>query len=94
MRNIIDTIYDGNLYPLEEITDTQQIKEVSGYISRHKETLFGKLDEEGKETLEKLVDNFYEYCSLRSHETFNYAIRLGANLIIELTHKGDADEQK
>ena len=92
MRNIIDTIYDGNLYPLEEITDPKQIKEVSGYISRHKEKLFGKLDEEGKETLEKLVDNFYEYCSLRSHETFNYAIRLGANLIIELTHKGDADE--
>lgn len=92
MRNIIDKVYDGNLYPLEEITDTKQIKEVSSYISRHKGTLFGKLDEEGKETLEKLVDNFYEYCSLRSHETFYYAIRLGANLIIELTHKGDADE--
>ena len=44
MRNIIDTIYDGNLYPLEEITDTKQIKEVSGYISRHKEKLFDKLE--------------------------------------------------
>lgn len=92
MKNIVEEIYDGNLYPLEQITDTKQIKEVSGYISRHRETLLSKLDDEGKDALEKLVDNFYEYCSLRSHETFNYAIRLGANLIIELTHKGAADE--
>ena len=94
MKNVIDTIYDGNLYPLEQITDTKQMKEISSYISRHRADLLSKLDEEGKETLEKLVDNFYEYCSLRSHETFNYAIRLGANLIIELTHKGDNNEQK
>ena len=68
------------------------MKEVIGYVSRHKETLQGLLDDKGKETLEKLVDNFYEYCSLLSRETFHYSIRLGANLIIGLTNKGEKNE--
>ena len=92
MKNILEEIYYGNVYPAEQVPYTKKMKEVSSYVSRHKETLLAILDEEGKETLEKLVDNFYEYCSLLSRETYHYAIKLGANLIIELTAKGDTDE--
>jgi hypothetical protein len=92
MKNVLEELYNGNVHPLEDIPYTKQMKEVIGYVSRHKETLQGLLDDKGKETLEKLVDNFYEYCSLLSRETFHYSIRLGANLIIGLTNKGEKNE--
>ena len=92
MKNILEEMYNGNIYPCEQIPYTAKMKEATGYVARHKETLLAKLDDAGKETLEKLIDNFYEYCSLLERETFHYAIKLGANLIIELTKKGDTDE--
>ena len=94
MKNILEELYDGNVHPLEDIPYTNQMKEVIGYVSRHRATLEELLDDKGKETLSKLVDNFYEYCSLLSRETFHYSIRLGANIIIELINKGDKNEYK
>ena len=89
MKSIIKELYGRGLYP----EDTKEIKEIESYISRHTNTLRDKLDGDGKDVLEKLVDNFYEYCSLSSYETFRFAIKLGASLILELTEEGDTDEQ-
>ena len=55
MKNIIEELYNGNVHPLEDVPYTKQMKEVIGYVSRHKETLQGLLDDKGRETLEKLV---------------------------------------
>ena len=94
MKDIVQNLYDGNVRPLEEIPYTKQMKEVMSYVSRHRDTLKEVLDDKGKETLDKLIENFYEYCSLLSRETFHYSIRLGASLIMDLLEKGDNNEQK
>ena len=92
MENILNELFYGNIHPMEQIPYTKPMKEVTKCISKHRDALSEKLDDQGKEALEKLVDNLYEYCSLLSCETFLYAIKLGANLMIALTQKGDTDE--
>ena len=88
MNNVLEELYNGNVYPCEEIPYTKKMKELTGYVSRHQQALNAKLDDEDKKIIEKLVDNLYEYSSLLSRETFYYAIKLGANIMLELTTKG------
>ena len=92
MDSVLNAIYHGNIYPAEQIPFTKQMKDAIKEVSKLKESLMTKLDDEGKEMVEKLIANYYEYISLFSRETFLYAIKLGANLMIELSGKGFMDE--
>ena len=89
MRSVINELWHGNIVPQEDSrTNSPQMKELLGYMSRHHEELEKSFTDEQKETFEKFHDCRSEYMSLAKAAIFEYAFKLGANLMLE-TLKSD-----
>ena len=85
MRSIINELWHGNIVPQEDSrTNTKEMKELLGYISRHHEDLEKSFSDEQKEIFEKLHDCLSEYMSLGEAAIFEYAFRLGARIALEI----------
>ena len=73
-----------NIIPQEDgRTNSKEMKELLGYMSRHHEDLEKSFTEEQKETFEKLHDCWSEYMSLAEAAIFEYAFKLGMRIAIE-----------
>ena len=84
MKSIIRELWYGNVSPQEgNRTDTKEMKELLGYMSRHHEDLEKSFTEEQKETFEKFHDCWSEYMSLAESAIFEYAFKLGMQIAIE-----------
>ena len=84
MKNMINELWHGNIIPQEDSrTNSLQMKELLGYMSRHHEELEKSFNDEQKETFEKFHDCWSEYMSLAEAAIFEYAFKLGARLMIE-----------
>ena len=82
--NIIKELWHGNIVPQEDSrTNTKEMKELLGYIARHREDLDKTFTPEQKELYEKLHDCWDEYVSLAEAAIFEYAFKLGARLAME-----------
>ena len=89
MKNMIKELWHGNIIPQEDSrTYSPQMKELLGYMARHHEELEKSFTDEQKETFEKFHDCWSEYMSLAEAAIFEYAFKLGANLMLE-TLKSD-----
>ena len=89
MKNMINELWHGNIIPQEDSrTNSPQMKELLGYMARHHEELEKSFTDEQKETFEKFHDCWSEYMSLAEAAIFEYAFKLGANLMLE-TLKSD-----
>ena len=84
MRSIINELWHGNIIPQEDSrTNSKEMKELLGYMSRHHEDLEKTFTEEQKEIFEKFHDCWSEYMSLAEAAIFEYAFKLGAKLTLE-----------
>lgn len=84
MRSIIEKLWNGNIDPQNDrITNTPEMKQLIGYISRHHETLMKSLTDEQKDILSKLEACRDEYEDLAEKAVFVYAFRLGARIVAE-----------
>ena len=85
MNKIIEELWYGNICPdISCHNSTVDAKELVEYISRHKEKLLCNLDDDQKETLEKLDDCYTELIDINERKTFMYAFRLGAKIAISV----------
>ena len=85
MKNMINELWHGNIVPQEDSrTNSPQMKELLGYMARHHEELEKSFTDEQKETFEKFHDCWSEYMSLAEAAIFEYAFKLGAQLILEI----------
>ena len=85
MESIIKELWHGNIVPQEDSrTNSPQMKELLGYMSRHHEDLEKSFTDEQKETFQKFHDCWSEYTSLGEAAIFEYAFRLAARLAIEI----------
>ena len=83
--NIIKELWYGNIQPQEDSrTNPKAMKELQGYIARHYEDLENSFTEEQKATFEKFNDCWGEYASLAEEAIFEYAFKLGAQLMLEV----------
>ena len=65
MRSIINELWHGNIILQEDSrTNSKEMKELFGYISRHHENLEKSFSDEQKEIFEKFHDCWSEYMSL------------------------------
>ena len=93
MKSRINELWHGNIIPQEDSrTNSQEMKELLGYMARHNEDLEKSFSDEQKETFEKFHDCWSEYMSLAEAAIFEYAFKLGMNIAIE-TLKNNNDEQ-
>ena len=84
MESIIKELQHGNIIPQEDSrTNSKEMKELLGYMSRHHEDLEKSFTEEQKETFEKFHDCWNEYMSLAEAAIFEYAFKLGGKLMLE-----------
>ena len=82
---VIKDLWHGNIVPQEDSrTNTKEMKELLGYIARHHEDLDKTFNAEQKELYDKLHDCWDEYVSLAEAAIFEYAFKLGANLILNV----------
>ena len=89
MNNPIKELWHGNIIPQEDSrTNSKEMKELLSYMARHHEELEKSFTNEQKETFEKFHDCRSEYMSLAKAAIFEYAFKLGANLMLE-TLKSD-----
>ncbi len=83
--NIIKELWRGNVIPQDsDVFDKPQLKELLGYMSRHREALESTLTDEQKEVFEKYMDNRNEYDYLAQAEVFEYGFRLGAKFVLDV----------
>ena len=65
MKSIINELWHGNIIPQEDSrTNSKEMKELLGYMSRHHEDLEKSFSDEQKEVFEKFHDCWSEYMSL------------------------------
>ena len=85
MRSVINELWHGNIVPQEDSrTNSKEMKELLGYMSRHHEDLEKGFSEDQKEVFEKFHDCWSEYMSLAEAAIFLYAFKLCANIAIEI----------
>ena len=85
MISMIQELWHGNVIPQEDgRTNSKEMKELLGYMSRHHEELEKSLTDEQKEIFEKFHDCWSEYMSLGEAAIFEYAFKLGMQIAIEV----------
>ena len=83
-------LWHGNIIPGEDSrTNSPQMKELLGYMSRHHEDLEKSFTDEQKEIFEKFHDCWDEYVSFAEAAIFEYAFRLRARLAMEIQKDTD-----
>ena len=86
MRSIINELWHGSIIPQEDSrTNSKEMKELLGYMSRHHEDLENSFTDEQKEIFEKFHDCWSEYMSLGEAAIFEYAFKLGARIALEIS---------
>ena len=90
MKSIINELWHGNIIPQEDSrSNTKEMKELLGYMSRHHEDLEKSLSEDQKEIFEKLHDCWSEYMSLGEAAIFEYAFKLGARIALAVVSENE-----
>ena len=85
MKSMINELWHGNIIPGEDSrTNSKEMKELLGYMSRHHEDLEKTFTDEQKEIFEKFHDCWSEYMSLAEAAIFEYAFKLSARLTMEI----------
>ena len=86
---LLKELWHGNIIPWEDSqNNSEEMKELLGYMARHHEDLEKTFSEEQKEIFEKFHDCWSEYMSLAEASIFKYAFKLGMQIAIEtLTDK-------
>ena len=84
MMSIIQELWHGNIIPQEDsCTNSKEMKELLGYMSRHHEDLEKSFSDDQKEVFEKFHDCWSEYMSLAEAAIFEHAFKLGMRIAIE-----------
>ena len=83
--NVIKELWHGNIVPQDDSrNNSPQMKELMEYMARHHDDLLKSMTDEQKEIFEKFDDCWSEYMSLAEAAIFEYAFKLGANLILNV----------
>ncbi len=88
MTDMIKELWYGNIVPQEDgIFNKPELRELLGYVARHRGELEESLTDNQKELLDKMMDNRNEYDSLAEAAVFAYGFKLGMRIAIEILAK-------
>ena len=84
MNENIKDLWRGNIDPQNDrMLSTPEMKQIMGFIARHREAVCKGMTEEQMEAFEKMDDCLMEYNCLVQEAIFVYAYRLGARLMLD-----------
>ena len=87
MKSVIDDLYFGRINPCDRCS-TPEEQELMGYIDECYEKLSEGMTEEQRVGLENLKDSLMEVGLISEREMFEYGLRLGMRLTVELLRFG------
>ena len=88
MMSIINELWRGNVCPqTDSRNNSLEMKELMEYMARHHDDLLKTMTDEQKEIFEKFDDCWSEYASYAEESIFEYAFKLGAQMILDITKK-------
>jgi len=84
MKSMITELWHGNINPqTDSRNNSPEMKELMEYMSRHHDDLLKTMMDEQKEIFEKFHDCWDECVSLAEAAIFEYAFKLGMQIVIE-----------
>lgn len=85
MNDMLEQLYNGELYPSENIIPTSpDYRPLKRKISDEREELKAKLSVEDGERLEKLGEMYVDSSAMYGYENFLCGLKLGAQLMIKI----------
>ncbi len=88
MTDMIKELWYGNIVLQEDgIFNKPELRELLGYVARHRGELEETLTDKQKELLDKMMDNRNEYDSLAEARVFEYGFKLGMRMAVEILAK-------
>ena len=89
MRSTLEELWYGNICPeTDSRTNTPEMKRLMEYMARHHDNLLNSMTDEQKDIFERFDDCWSEYAGLAEKSIFVYALRLGANIAIDILSAG------
>ena len=96
--NAIKELWHGNIVPQDvrhglaslrasSRNNSPEMKELMEYMARHHDDLLKSMTDEQKEIFEKFDDCWGEYMSNAEAAIFEYAFKLGAQMILDIQDK-------
>ena len=83
--NVIKELWHGNIVPQDDSrNNSPEMKELMEYMARHHDELLKTMTDEQKKIFEKFDDCWSEYMSLAEAAIFEYAFKLGAQIILDI----------
>ena len=83
--NVIKELWHGNIVPQEDSrNNSPEMKELIEYMARHHDELLKTVTDEQKKIFKKFDDCWSEYMSLTEAAIFEYAFKLGAQIILDI----------
>lgn len=85
MKNVLEELWYGNLSPNDGSRGvSKEMKEIMKSIAYCHDDLYSTLNDEQKKKLEKFSDSYADLSDISERETFVYAFRLGAKIVLEI----------
>lgn len=84
MKSILQQLYDGELYPAENIRcQTPEYAQIRSDIAAEREHFLSMLPEAERKRFNKFDDLQHDSTSIYGYESFLYGFRLGVRLMAE-----------
>lgn len=85
MNNILEQLYNGNIYPSKNIVPTNpEYGPLTQKINVEREALQAKLNADDSERLEKLGEMYVDSSSMYGFENFSCGFKMGALFMLEI----------
>ena len=86
--NMLEELWYGNIEPCEyDISPDKEYKELLRLISRNEEKLQATMTDEQKDLFSRYTDCVREYQAMAECLLFQNSFRLGARMMLEVTHE-------
>ena len=91
MKTVIDDLYYGRICPCDRCS-TPEENELMGHLSECFDRLSEGMIEEQRVELENFKDNLMEVSVISERKMFEYGLRLGMRLMVEVMTTGSITE--
>lgn len=93
--SVIKELYEGNIYPCEEIVSRdKEYREISLSSGEMRESLLAKLAPQEQETFEQWYGMVHRLNCMEAYANFEYGFRLGIRLFLQVVSGIDGQAEK
>ena len=84
MKSLLDKLYNGEIYPMEQTTHDPAYWEINRRLSDKQQALEDRLSEEERRLLTEVEDLHVDLVSMELRATFRCGFRLGCGMLAEV----------